>query len=204
MHNIFVYVYVVFFAPRKESERGGEGGKRYDAHFRSPAQPTNKGGMQNGSSVINPHLARVVVHCSAPSRALSRNFFEKQKFGPKFFSGKAGEKTFRELSWNFIKWALLVGFFFIGGGGEMERERKVTVSSMRGGAAAVEQIKASSQINQREETSQPMLVSLGAHSLSVATLVVVGDGGRHSGCYKVFVSLIYHLRSVSTPGQALE
>ncbi len=39
--------------------------------------------------------------------------------------------------------------------------------------------------------SQPILVSLGAHSLSVATLVVVSDGrGRHLGCSKVFTSLI--------------
>ncbi len=54
-------------------------------------------------------------------------------------------------------------------------------------------------------TTQPILVSLGAHSLSVATLVVVSDGrGRHLGCSMVFISLIYHLYSISTPGQVLE
>ncbi len=52
--------------------------------------------------------------------------------------------------------------------------------------------------------TQPILVSLGAHTLSVATLVVVSDGGRHLGCFKVFVSLIYRLYSVSMPGQVLE
>ena len=41
------------------------------------------------------------------------------------------------------------------------------------------------------------MVSLGAHTLSVVTLVVVSDGtGRHLGCSKAFTSLIYHLYSV--------
>ncbi len=53
-------------------------------------------------------------------------------------------------------------------------------------------------------TSQPILVSPWAHSLSVATLVVVSDWrGRHLGCSKIFISLIYHLYSVKMPGQVL-
>ena len=53
--------------------------------------------------------------------------------------------------------------------------------------------------------SQPILVLLWARSLSVATLVVVGDGwGRHLGCAKVFMSPMCHLYSISTQGQVLE
>ena len=53
--------------------------------------------------------------------------------------------------------------------------------------------------------TRPILVSLGAHSLSPAKLVVFSDGrGRHLGCARVFISLIYHLYSISTPGQVLE
>ena len=54
-------------------------------------------------------------------------------------------------------------------------------------------------------TSQPLLASLGAHSLSVTTQVSVSDGGRRLGRSKAFISLICHLYSVSTtPGQVLE
>ena len=57
-----------------------------------------------------------------------------------------------------------------------------------------------------EVTGDPQLILLSpwAHSLSVATLVVVSDGVDVWGCSKVFTSLICHLRSVSTPRQLLQ
>ena len=49
--------------------------------------------------------------------------------------------------------------------------------------------------------TRPILVSLWAHSLSVATLVVlVSDGVDVWVALRFFMSLIYHLHSVSTPG----
>ncbi len=52
----------------------------------------------------------------------------------------------------------------------------------------------------------PTNIGIARGTLSVETLVVVNDGrGRHLGCYKVFISLIYYLyTSISTPGQVLE
>ncbi len=49
------------------------------------------------------------------------------------------------------------------------------------------------QRERRERKSaQPVLVSLGAHSLSVTTLVVVSDRVDIWVALKVFISLIYH------------
>ena len=54
-------------------------------------------------------------------------------------------------------------------------------------------------------TALPILASLGG------TLTLGGDTsgslamgrGRRLGCYKVLISLIYHLRSVTTPGEGV-
>ena len=53
--------------------------------------------------------------------------------------------------------------------------------------------------------ARPILASLGAHSLSVATLLVVSDGvGLLYNSMSFHITNTYHLCSVSTPGKLLE
>ncbi len=50
--------------------------------------------------------------------------------------------------------------------------------------------------------AQPVLASLGAHTLLVVTLVVVSDGeGQHLGCPEVVTSQICHLIALVRQGR---
>ena len=65
-------------------------------------------------------------------------------------------------------------------------------------------VRRQSGLEGEEKSPNHYNIGIAMWTLSVAKLVVVGDGDRRLGCYKVFVSLICRLHSVSTPGKLLE
>ncbi len=64
----------------------------------------------------------------------------------------------------------------------------------------------STLVESTHSLTQPILASLRAHTLSAATLLAVGneEGVDVWVALRVFISLMYHLYSVSMPGQPLE
>ncbi len=92
-------------------------------------------------------------------------------------------------------WAGGMGFFTADMNKLQETER---TSSRAAGSTLLERADLQSSTKFAHSIPTNIGIAKGAHSLSVATLV------RHLGCSEVFISLIYHLYSVSTPGQVLK